>query len=44
MKETFFDGDLRRDLAAQYGLAGIIMRLSMVQNGKLPQFMGEEIL
>ena len=43
IKETLFDGGLRPDLAEQYMPVGIIMGLSVLQNGKIPKFMGEEI-
>jgi hypothetical protein len=44
IKETMFDGGLRLELEDKYMPCGIIMGLSVLQNGKIPQFMSEEIL
>lgn len=44
VKEKLFDGGLRPDLAEKYTTCGVVMGLSVLQNGKIPQFLPEEIL
>lgn len=44
IKERLFDGGLRHDLQDKYDAAGILMGLSVLQNGKIPQFIPEEML
>ena len=44
IKENFFDGGLRTDLAEKYTTVGVVMGLSVLQNGKIPHFIPEEIL
>ena len=44
IKEKYFDGGLRTDLAEKYMTVGVVMGLSVLQNGKIPQFIPEEVL
>ena len=44
IKEKYFDGGLREDLAEKYKIVGIVMGLSVLQNGKIPQFIPENML
>ena len=44
IKENFFDGGLRTDLAEKYTTVGVVMSLSVLQNGKIPHFIPEEVL
>ena len=44
IKEKYFDGGLREDLAKKYKIVGIVMGLSVLQNGKIPQFIPENML
>ena len=45
IKEKYFDGGLRTDLAEKiYTTVGVVMGLSVLQNGKIPQFIPEEVL
>lgn len=44
IKEKFFDIGLRTDLAEKYTTVGVVMGLSILQNGKIPHFIPEEVL
>ncbi|CAB3983996.1 leucine-rich repeat-containing DDB_G0290503 isoform X1, partial [Paramuricea clavata] len=44
IKDKYFDKGLRDHLCEDYEPVGIIMGLSIIQNGKIPQFMTEEII
>lgn len=45
IKDNLFEGGvLREDLSEKYKPAGIVMGLSILQNGKIPQFFPENIL
>ena len=44
IKENFFDEGLRIDLAENYTTVGVVMGLSVLQNGKIPHFIPEEVL
>ena len=44
MKENYFNGGLKEELADEYIICGILMGLSMIQRGNIPQFLGEDIL
>ena len=44
IKENFFDGGLRTDLAEKYMTVGVAMGPSVLQNGKIPHFIPEEVL
>ena len=44
IKERLFDGGLHHDLQDKYDAAGILMGLCVLQNGKIPQFIPEEML
>ena len=44
IKEKLFDSGLIEDFAERYYTSGIIMGLSVLQNGKIPSFLSEEQL
>ena len=44
IKEKLFDSGLIKDFAERYYTSGIIMGLSVLQNGKIPTFLSEEQL
>ncbi|XP_028406386.1 uncharacterized protein LOC114528865 [Dendronephthya gigantea] len=44
IKEKYFDNGLRELLADEYTCVGTIMGLSVLQNGKLPQFLSEDTI
>ena len=44
IKEQLFDNGLIEDFAERYHTSGIIMGLSVLQNGKIPTFLSEEQL
>ena len=44
IKEKLFDNGLMEDFAEDYNTSGIIMGLSVLQNGKIPTFLSEEQL
>ena len=44
IKEKYFDGGLCTDLAEKYTTVGVVMGLSVLQNGKIPQYIPEEVL
>ena len=44
IKEKFFDNGLREVLADNYEKVGIIMAMSIIQNGPVPRFLEESIL
>ena len=44
IKRDFFDHGLKEHLSADYVFAGIIMALSVLQNGNIPRFLSEEYL
>ena len=43
IKEKYFDAGLIEDLAEDYVTCGVIMGLSVLQNGRLPQFLQEQV-
>ena len=44
IKDKYFDNRLRELVAEEYEYVGVIMALSILQNGPVPRFMPEEIL
>jgi hypothetical protein len=44
IKEVYFDNGLRELLADDYEKVGVIISLSILQNGPIPRFLHEEIL
>ncbi|XP_070581505.1 uncharacterized protein [Ptychodera flava] len=44
IKDKYFDDGLKEHLATDYKVIGIIMGLSIIQNGKIPEFLGEDTL
>ncbi|KAK3085561.1 hypothetical protein FSP39_005363 [Pinctada imbricata] len=44
IKEKYFDNGLRELLFADYEMVGKIFALSILQNGKIPTFMGPDVL
>ena len=44
IKEKYFENGLRELLAEEYEYVGVIMALSMLQNGPIPRFVPEDIL
>ncbi|XP_077868632.1 uncharacterized protein LOC144359258, partial [Saccoglossus kowalevskii] len=43
IKETYFDNGKKMYMSSDYMTIGVIMALSMLQNGQLPQFLSEDI-
>lgn len=44
IKEKYFDKGLKEHLDEEYETAGVIMALSILQNGSIPRFLSEDIL
>ena len=44
IKEKYFDKGIREHLADDYETVGILMGLSIVQNGTIPQFLDQELM
>lgn len=44
IKKTYFDNGLKEHLSEDYEIIGLIMALSVLQNGKIPTFLDEEQL
>ena len=44
IKENYFNGGLKEEVADEYIMCGTLMGLSMIQRGNIPQFLGEDIL
>ena len=44
IKENYFNGRLKEEVADEYIMCGTLMGLSMIQHGNIPQFLGEDIL
>ena len=44
IKATYFDNGLKDHLADDYSTIGLIMSLSILQNGSIPRFVNEEHL
>lgn len=44
IKEKYFDNGIRDLLADEYYIVGVIIGLSIIQNGKIPQFFSEDQL
>ena len=44
IKEKYFDNGLKEHLSEDYRIIGVIMALSVLQNGKMPRFLDEDQL
>ena len=44
VKENYFNGGLKEEVADEYIMCGTLMGLSMIQRSNIPQFLGEDIL
>jgi hypothetical protein len=44
IKKTYFDNGLKEHLSEDYQIIGLIMALSVLQNGKMPRFLDEDQL
>lgn len=44
MKKKYFDQGIREHLSEDYFMVGLIIGLSVVQNGKIPRFLDEQLL
>ncbi len=44
IKKTYFDNGLKDHLSEDYQIIGLIMALSILQNGKIPKFLNEDQL